>query len=62
MQRSLELSLIFQLHGGFILVISSSLSKRKYILFVLGKGFTVFSAVAVINRSHLNSRWQKNLN
>lgn len=62
MQQSLELSVIFQLHGGFISVSSSSFPKRKNILFVLGRAFTIFDGVTVINRSHLNSRWQKNLN
>lgn len=62
MQQSLELLVIFQLQGGFISEISSSLPKRKYILFLLGRAFTIFDAVTVIDRSNLNSRWQKNLN
>lgn len=62
MQQGLELLVIFQLHGGFISVISSSLPKKKYISVVLGRGFAIFNAVTVISKSYLNSRWQKNLN
>lgn len=54
---------IFQRYGGFILVISSSLPKIKYVSFgVMEKGFIVFDAGAVINSGHLNFRWQRNLN